>query len=171
MARDFDFNRKATSRNFKTPTKPSPALIKPALRSSSPKGKGKWSLVLLTVGLVLVGFAIYYQFNQPNKVGTSNSNPTNSLDRIEPSQVKVGVYASGQDLTVCRDLANNISEQGYIANCVGQSLANHAQTEIWSASDYKSEAEKINTAQGLNTTVQTLNTESQYQVIIYTGSN
>lgn len=165
MARDFDFKRKATSTARKVP------LSKPAIQYSAQRGRGKWSLVLLVIGLIAIGVAIYYQFNQPNKVGTTGDNSANSLNKIDPSQIRVGVYTNGQDLTVCRDLANNISEQGYIANCVGQSLAEHVNTEIWAASEYKTEAEKINDTQGLKAEILILNTESQYQLVVYTGSS
>lgn len=166
MARDFDFNR----RTPKTNTKPGAPVPQPATRYRNQRKRGSWSIIFLITGLLLVGVTLFYQFNQSKTTGSTTNTPDNpTLDGIEPSQIRVGVYANGQDLTVCRDLANNISKQGYVAICIGESLASHDKTEIWAADIYRAEGEKINTAQGLNAPIQTLGTESQYHIIIYTG--
>jgi len=171
MARDFDFKPRTTS--AKRPIQPNETAVatpKPAVRYREQKKKGVWSILLLIIGLLGVGLAIYYQFGANQSVssnGSMSNDPIINLDAVEPSQIKVGIYASDTDLSVCRDLANNISTMGYVASCVGQSLASHSQTEIWAIDALKSESQKINEAQGLNANVQTLNTESRYQIVIY----
>jgi hypothetical protein len=168
MAKDFDFRRKA-SHAKPTPTVAKSFVPKPAERYRARKSRAKWSMGILCFGLIAVAIAVYWQFNQ-SRLTSQGESANTTAEQIEPQQVKVGVYAEGTDLTICRDLANNISEQGYVAICIGSSLASHPKTEIWSLDSYKSEAQKINTAQGLNADFFTLSSESQYQIIIYTGS-
>jgi hypothetical protein len=172
MARDFDFTSRAKTNNSKTPLiKPEPLVaLQPAKRQRTQKSTGRWPMILLVIGLVAAAIALYLQYRQADSSGSSNQ-PASSvnLDAIGQTQVTVHVYSSQSDLSSCRDLANRITNQGYRANCVGQSLAEHSQTEIWALADFQNQAQQINSTQGLNAQIQTLSSDSQSQIIIYIG--
>jgi len=161
MARDWDFKPVKTTES--KPTYHRQTFNRPQ--------RAKKSLWLLIVGLLLVGAALYWQFQQPS---TASVPPTNTLINLDASTdltANVSVYSSNSDLASCQEIVAKITKLKYSASCLGQALNQHPTNEIWYGEDQLTAAQKINSTLELNASLKLLSSVSQYNIVIYLSNN